>query len=99
MSDHIHVLCELSKDISVSQLAKEIKGQSSKWIKEQFPLCRNMHWQSGYAAFSVSQSGIAKAFDYIANQATHHVNKSFQDELKMFFDAYGVEYDERYLWT
>ncbi len=99
MPDHIHVLYELSKNMSVSQLAKEIKGQSSKWIKEQYAQCRGFSWQSGFAAFSVSQSNIDKTFRYIANQETHHKKVSFQDELRQFLQAYNIEYDEQYIWT
>lgn len=37
-------------------------------------------WQTGYAAYSVSESLVDKVFEYIKNQKQHHLRRSFLDE-------------------
>ena len=53
----------------------------------------------GYGAFSVSPSILDNTIRYIKNQAEHHRVKTFQEEYKMILDAYGIEYDERYIFA
>jgi REP element-mobilizing transposase RayT len=99
MPDHIHILCALSKNISLATLVKEIKTSSSKWIKGLTPRYAGFEWQRGYAAFSVSQSVREATIIYITNQAEHHRKFSFREEYLAFLKEYGVEYDEEYLWS
>ena len=56
------------------------------------------HWQSGYGAFSVSQSGVQAVMKYIEEQEEHHRRKTFQEEYREFLQRYEVPYDERYVW-
>jgi hypothetical protein len=81
-----------------SRIVKEIKRTSSGWIKRAWPKVAKFHWQGGYAAFSVSQSNLVEVIRYIENQEEHHKRVTFQDEYRAFLKAYGVEYDERYVW-
>ena len=37
VEDHVHILCRLSKTIDVSTLIRELKRDSSKWIKGSKP--------------------------------------------------------------
>jgi REP element-mobilizing transposase RayT len=96
--DHVHILCNLSRTTTIADLVEEAKKNSSKWIKEQGPSCRDFFWQAGYGAFSVSQSNIEKVRDYVGNQAEHHRKVSFQDEFRMLCSKHGIEIDERYVW-
>jgi putative transposase len=98
-SDHVHILCVMSKNIALAKLTEEIKRHSSRWIKTRGPVYSNFAWQGGYAGFSVSESVTARTKKYIANQEEHHKKKTFQDELIDFLKEYGIDYDERYLWT
>ena len=98
VEDHIHILFSLSKNHSVSKIVEEAKKGSSKWLKTKAPTLANFHWQNGYAAFSVSQSGVEGVGEYIANQQEHHRKKTFQEELREFLKRYEVAYDERYVW-
>jgi REP element-mobilizing transposase RayT len=75
---------------------RELKKASSKWAREQ-DSSRRFAWQEGYAAFTVSASGVEGVRRYIANQEEHHRKRSFRDELKMMLEKSGVVYDERYL--
>ena len=58
----------------------------------------NFHWQNGYGAFSVSQSGVEEVRKYVAKQKEHHCKKTFQEEFREFLKRYDVGYDERYVW-
>jgi REP element-mobilizing transposase RayT len=98
VEDHVHVLFELSRTVSVSTVVVDVKTSSSKWIKAQPGGCRDFAWQSGYGVFSVSQSNVETVRAYIANQREHHRTRSFQDELRTLLEKHGVEYDERYVW-
>ena len=96
--DHVHLLVSVARDISTSDLLRNIKTDSSKWAHETFPELAAFRWQDGYAAFSVSHSQIEIVRRYIANQKEHHKNESFQDELRQLLRLHEIEFDERYLW-
>ena len=97
-TDHIHILCMLSKKIALMKLLEEVKSHSSKWMKTKDEMLKNFYWQDGYGAFSVNPSEVDLVIEYIANQHEHHRNKTFQDEYRSFLKKYQVEYDERYVW-
>ena len=98
VEDHVHSLFELSRIHPIAKVVKEVKRTSSCWVKDTSPKLASFHWQGGYAAFSVSQSSLDDVMTYIANQEEHHKRVTFQDEYRAFLKAYGVEYDERYVW-
>jgi REP element-mobilizing transposase RayT len=97
-TDHIHILCMLSKKIALMKLLEEVKSHSSKWMKTKDEQLKNFYWQDGYGAFSVNPAEIDRVIAYIANQHEHHSKKTFQDEYRAFLKKYNVEYDERYVW-
>jgi len=97
-TDHIHILCMLSKKIALMKLLEEVKSHSSKWMKTKDELLKNFYWQDGYGAFSVNPAEVDIVIAYIANQHEHHRKKTFQDEYRAFLKKYEVEYDERYVW-
>ena len=74
-----------------------LKGNSSKWIHEEFPSLRTFGWQDGYGGFTVSKSNAPEVVSYIQNQREHHRKKTFQEEYLEFLHKNGIEYDERYL--
>ena len=98
LEDHIHILFRLSKNRAVCDVVETVKKDSSKWIKTKGNAYRSFHWQSGYGAFSVSQSNLADVVNYINGQKEHHRRRTFQEEFKAFLKRYKVPYDERYLW-
>jgi len=97
-TDHIHILCMLSKKIALMKLLEEVKSHSSKWMKTKHESLHNFYWQDGYGAFSVNYKGVDRVSAYIANQHAHHNKKTFQDEYRSLLEKYKVEYDERYVW-
>ncbi len=80
--DHVHALFTLSKNHALAKLVEEVKKGSSKWLKSVEPTLSGFSWQSGYGAFSVSESSIASVRAYIEQQAEHHCRISFQDEVR-----------------
>jgi putative transposase len=99
VEDHVHILCRLSRRHSVSEVMNKAKSNSSSWAKERGGRCVKFAWQLGYGAFSVGQSQVGSVQKYIQNQAEHHRKLTFQEEYLKILRQYGVEYDERYLWT
>jgi len=96
--DHVHILCMLSKNIALANLMKELKANSSKWIKTKGPEFKNFYWQNGYGAFSVPEKGVPKLIDYIANQRQKHQKLLFHKEYLQILKEHDIDYDERYLW-
>ena len=97
-SDHVHLLIRLPAHHSLAEVARLIKTNSSRWIHERWPEHHLFAWQTGYGAFTVSESGLAAVRDYIASQQEHHKVRSFQEEFLAFLKKNGVTVDERYLW-
>ena len=91
MPDHIHCLFLLSPKKSIAEVIKQIKGSSSHFINHNDLIAEKFAWQTGYAAYSVSESGVEKVFEYIKNQKSHHQKKIFQQEYDEFIKLYGLE--------
>ncbi len=99
VKDHIHILCIMSKNIALAKLVEEIKRHSSRWIKTKSNYYTCFSWQGGYGGFSVSPSLYNKTKIYIQNQEKHHKKMSFKEEYLLFLKEYGIEYNEKFLWT
>jgi REP element-mobilizing transposase RayT len=98
VEDHAHLLFDLARTVSISQVVEDVKKSSSKWIKTQGAEFAAFAWQSGYGAFAVSESNVESVRQYIANQREHHQKKTFQDEYRAFLKRHNVAFDERYVW-
>lgn len=98
VEDHVHLLVDVSKNIAVSELVMHLKKDSSKWLKTVGPEYDGFHWQDGYSGFSIGESGVGGVRKYLEGQREHHRGRSFQDELREFFNKYQMGYDERYVW-
>ena len=98
VADHVHMLFQLGKTITPADILRRCKHASSMWINETHRDHVPFHWQSGYGAFSVSQSNVDAVIEYIRGQPDHHKKESFQDELRKWFRCYKMEWDERYVW-
>lgn len=97
MPDHTHILVGMNPSISVSDLVRDIKAGSSKFINDKRWIRGKFNWQTGFGAFSYSKSQIDKVIKYILNQEIHHKKKSFKDEYIEFLRKFEIEYDEKYL--
>jgi hypothetical protein len=83
--------------MSVSDLVRDIKNNSSNFINEKKWVNGKFSWQEGFGSFSYSHSQIEQVYNYILNQEKHHQKKSFKEEYLEFLKKFDVEYDEQYL--
>lgn len=90
MTDHIHCLFLQSPQKSMMDIIKQIKGGSSHAINLQNISMEKFAWQTGYAAYSVSESVLEKVFEYIKNQKQHHQKRSFQEEYDEFLRLHRI---------
>lgn len=97
MSDHVHLLARLSPTIAVSDVLRLIKTNSSKWVNERANATGRFEWQTGYAAFSVSESQVPKVRQYIQLQQEHHRERTFREELIGLLRKHNIDFDERNL--
>ena len=98
VKDHIHILFNLHRTITLAKAVEETKKSSSKWLKSQSTSLTKFSWQAGYGAFSVSKSNITSVCEYIDRQREHHQTKSFKQEYIEFLARHRVDFDENFLW-
>lgn len=98
VADHVHILSHFPSTMTVADAIRIIKSNSSGWVHRTFSQHAAFAWQSGYAAFTVSQSVCDDVRAYIANQEEHHRTISFQDEYRAFLRKNDIAFDERYVW-
>lgn len=98
VEDHVHILFNMGRTVSLAQVVEDVKKSSSKWIKTQDPKYEKFAWQAGYGGFSVSESNVPKVANYIRSQEEHHRLKTFQNEYRAFLEKHKMPYDERYVW-
>ena len=96
--DHVHVVCGLSRTVTIAQLVEHVKTETSKWAKKKPQGSKAFTWQSGYGAFSVSQSMLDRVINYVEQQEEHHKQRSYQDEFREMCQRHEIEMDERYVW-
>jgi len=97
LPDHMHLLIGLRPDAALSELVRDIKANSSRFINEKRWVRGRFSWQEGFGAFSYSRSQLDTVIRYIRNQQKHHARKSFREEYGALLDRFGVVYDPRYI--
>ena len=93
MPDHIHALFLLNPSKSITDIIKQIKGSSSHSINGGNFILEKFAWQTGYAAYSVSESQVEKVYNYIKNQKAHHLKQTSQEEFDEYIRLYGLSSD------
>ena len=97
VEDHAHCFFGLKPAISISDVMKNAKAKSSKWLNESGLLQHHFEWQDGFGAFSYSHNHIDSVFKYIQNQEEHHKKQSFREEYIELLKTHEIEFDERYI--
>jgi putative transposase len=97
MPDHTHILISLNSSIAISDLVRDIKSASSKFINDKKWIVGKFNWQEGFGAFSYSRSQINNVINYINNQEGHHKKKTFKEEYIELLKLFEIEYNEKYL--
>ena len=91
-ADHVHLLLSLPAGVSIAEMLRVLKTNSSRWVHEQFPALRRFGWQSGYGAFTVSCSRLDEVKKYIAGQQAHHSKVTFEEEFLSLLRKHGMDY-------
>ncbi len=99
MPNHIHLLIGTKPNCNLSDLIRDIKANSSKWINENKFVLGKFEWQTGFGAFTISQSGINKVIKYIKDQEEHHKIKSFKEEYIDFLKGYKIDFEDKYIFS
>ena len=97
VENHVHILLNIKPNIALSDLMRDIKANSSKWINEKGFCNHDFKWQEGFGAFSYSISQLDNVIRYIENQEEHHKKQSFKEEYISFLKNFEVEYKDEYL--
>jgi REP element-mobilizing transposase RayT len=97
MPDHIHAFIGLKPSMSVSELVKDIKSNSSNFVNERRFVQGKFSWQEGYGAFSYGKSQVDRVYNFILTQEQHHKIKTFKEEYIDFLKNFEVQFDEKYL--
>jgi len=95
-ADHVHLLVGLKSTHCLADFMRELKKSSSIWIHDEIGM-KQLAWQEGYSAFTVSPTARQAVRKYIANQEEHHRVRTFREELVELLNKAGVEYDPKYL--
>lgn len=97
VSDHIHILVGLKPNKAISDLVRDIKANSSRFINEKKWVNGKFEWQTGFGAFTYSHSHLTNVIHYIQNQEEHHKKKTFKEEYIEFLKAFEVDYNSDYI--
>lgn len=97
MPDHIHVLLNTQPDVAVSDVVRDMKANSSRFINERRWTMGKFSWQAGFGAFSYSASQLNDVIRYIQRQEEHHAKHSFRQEYEALLTAFGIEYNSAYI--
>ena len=94
MPDHVHSLFLLNPQKSITEVIKQVKGSVSYNVNDKDLIPEKFNWQTGYAAYSVSESVLERVYHYIKNQKQYHRKKTFQQEYDAFLKLYGFQNEE-----
>jgi REP element-mobilizing transposase RayT len=93
-SNHVHILLAIPAQQTLSEIVRDLKANSSRWMSENGP---RFSWQEGFGAFSVSPSQLQTVKQYIRNQAEHHKKRNFEQEFLVLLKNSGVDYNPQYV--
>lgn len=71
MPDHVHLLVECDPQYGIHRLVKQIKGRSSRLLRDEFPTLRSRLptlWTNSYFVATVGGAPLAVIKEYVANQ-------------------------------
>ncbi len=97
MPDHVHLLISMNPKQSSSDLMYHVKRSTSMWINDNNLSPGKFSWQEGFGGFTYGKSQIPAIARYIENQQQHHKKHTFNEEYVKLLEAFGIEYDEQYV--
>lgn len=87
-ANHVHCLFLLNAQQSTSVVVKQIKGASSHFVNHNNLTEEKFSWQSGYTAYSVSESAVPAVFKYIQDQKYVHKKVTLEEETEEYTAIY-----------
>ncbi|QED38359.1 IS200/IS605 family transposase [Antarcticibacterium arcticum] len=93
MPDHIHILIGLKPNKSLSDLVRDVKSNSSRFINEKRWTAVKFEWQKGFGAFSYGHSQLSRVIRYIEQQEEHHHKLTFKEEYSRILELYRISYN------
>jgi len=97
VENHVHILCDLNPTVLMSDLIKDLKVGSNKWMKQTGNFTKFDSWAEGYFAATYSYKDKNTIINYINNQKEHHKTINFEDEYRALLKEHGIEWDEKYI--
>ena len=97
IEDHVHIVASLPAKVAVAKALATIKANSSGWVHKTWPDRQTFSWQTGYGAFSVSQSQLEVVREYVRDQKEHHKTMTFEEEYIKLLQKHQIEYDPRFV--
>src|SRR5450631_1243301 len=68
--------------------SRKSQANSSCWVHGKWR--RDFAWQTGYGAFTVSESNRSRVVEYILHQEEHHRKMTFEEELIAILKKQGI---------
>ncbi|MBS1509052.1 MAG: IS200/IS605 family transposase [Bacteroidetes bacterium] len=97
MPDHIHLLVGLRPDTTLSDIVRDIKANSSRFINEKKWVAGKFEWQTGFGAFTLGHSQLDAIMNYIRTQEEHHKTRTFRDEYVELLKRYEIDFKPEYI--
>jgi len=97
MPDHTHMLIGLKPSKALSDLMRDVKSDSTEFIKRNGWIKGQFNWQEGFGAFSYSHSQLGSVIRYIRDQEKHQAKRSFRNEYLTLLKKFDVAYEPKYL--
>jgi putative transposase len=69
--DHVHLLCEVDPQYGIHRLVRQMKGRSSRLLRQEFPTLRSRLptlWTNSYFVSSFGSAPLAVIKQYIEDQ-------------------------------
>lgn len=95
--DHVHIFFELHPASSISDIMRDVKANSSKWINDNNFVVGKFSWQEGYGGFSYSRTQRDNVINYILDQEKHHSKHSFKEEYLELLRIFQIEFKDEYI--
>ncbi|ALM49148.1 transposase [Flavobacterium psychrophilum] len=99
MPDHVHILIGLKPTAALSNIVRDIKANSSRFINDKKWIAGKFEWQQGFGAFSYSHSQLTNVINYIQNQEEHHRTRTFRQEYIEFLNLYNIEFKNEFIFN
>ena len=97
VADHVHLLIGMKPNIALSDIVRDVKAGSSKFINEKRWIKGKFNWQEGFGAFSYGHSQLDKVIQYIRDQEKHHRQNSFKDEYMTLLRKFDIAFEDKYV--